>query len=1157
MLGSKDDPGLIPRLCLNIWDKLEGNGGNKFRMEVSFMEIYREKVRDLLNPSGGVLKLREHPQFGPLVQDLRRLEVTEEHCLSDLLWEGECRRAIGTTGSNHRSSRSHAIWTIYLTRQKSDNCSTTITNRIHLVDLAGSEKAGFATAKNLLAEGADINRSLVALGNVISSLAEKAQYIPYRDSALTWLLKDSLGGNATTAIIITASPASCSHAQTLNSFRFAQRARLVENKPRINLNYLSPLLGLNNGIGIGLASSVASTSATPSAAALYSIMSAFEIKKDISKLSKIIRTAQSNGGILRSLTPRASWNRLVNALEGWNAIEGEQLKIQQEQEARSRAGSVDTAMGNSSPGKSDATSQANLIIKKAATCITPSSAPSSPTTKKTTVGNEVFIPVSNSIKCLTWRQEEVRLNPVKDPDVDEDCPKVVKKLTENQVNLLLPVQYPVPQHLDHPSRISEKIHRSLAALPVAEKARLGIVPDVLMEGNSPLIRHRIPTLVNAERILEPKVEHLVFQESENVIRVPVVRKDEDFFSLSDEESGDEVEKWVRKFVTVEDHKCVEVMEEAISDEEEEVEEIRTGSKFRLVRNKDKDKKLSPGTVQLPRFPSIFDKLRENKKVVTFEDISEGEEDDNISDDSLDKRTTSDDGLDEMEIIPVRRKRKSPPPPLREEIIGEDDNADEALICVEQFASCSPVDGRSWSNCDDSEDGSESSSSESGWNFLRVGTIPVLVKVMPEEGDAEKDFRLESITEWVKDVNANPIPVSTLELNLDLPSDPEIESEADSLTNNDLSPPLLDSGGNDSKFRTHFSRELSQMEQIGAKLAQLKQLSTQGNRFNVVKPYLDEIMTLETTDHATPDPSLDTHIEECSGWSVATELNLVKKEMTALSRLLNSRGQPRRDSNASSQSSRASSTTCSGTTQSQSFPSPRAARGGDEYHQFGLSSRIRPTSASERGQIMSAEFGRNPGRNSWSETALGNRFHTGAGFSGGEQFTFPEGAARQSDPFAGMNFEYGHRLREEVTPKTGSNSGQHHNQRPLGVVLPLDQFSSGESSVHRSYGRGDYRGGADFYSCDEAMIPQQSSFCSSDHIVPTSMSHSSQIFPGQRTPPEVFYHPTHPPYQNASPYQNFGPPQINMTNYNNTLQGYSSSSSQNYNNSIFPNRTRHF
>ncbi|ODN04869.1 Kinesin-like protein KIF16B, partial [Orchesella cincta] len=342
MLGSKDEPGIIPRLCQSLWDKLKAKypatGGKPgFSMEVSFLEIYREKVRDLLNPEKS-LKLREHPQLGPHVQGLTRLEVTGEISLLNLLWEGERRRASGTTSSNRRSSRSHAIWTLYLTVHNNishshpddvanNNASTSrrnqsrgspariITNQVHLVDLAGSEKADCTTAKSLLAEGADINRSLVALGNVISALAEKAQYIPYRDSALTWLLKDSIGGNASTSIIISksllfllptcqyeilckinsrkiisnlltlyhhiyvilpkaASPSSHCHAQTLNSLRFAQRARLVENTPKINL-----------------------ASATPSYSygpyGYLSVMSAMELKKDITRLAKIIKTAQN------------------------------------------------------------------------------------------------------------------------------------------------------------------------------------------------------------------------------------------------------------------------------------------------------------------------------------------------------------------------------------------------------------------------------------------------------------------------------------------------------------------------------------------------------------------------------------------------------------------------------------------------------------------------------------------------------------------------------------------------------------------------------------------------------------------------------------------------------------------------------------------------
>ncbi|KAL6444822.1 hypothetical protein ACFW04_002097 [Cataglyphis niger] len=227
----------------------------------AYLEIYNEKVRDLLQSSTSAsrLRVREHPRLGPYVQGLTRHVVRDLGSLMSYVEKGTKVRKTASTLQNPSSSRSHALLTVDLTREQtadversSDGDSTTspgrqdVTqragSRLHLVDLAGSESAATCGGVHRLKEGANINKSLVALGNVISALVEKGstgsgtskRYIPYRDSSLTWLLKDALGGNATTVMLATISPASGSYNETAHTLRFAQRAQSVVNRPMVN-----------------------------------------------------------------------------------------------------------------------------------------------------------------------------------------------------------------------------------------------------------------------------------------------------------------------------------------------------------------------------------------------------------------------------------------------------------------------------------------------------------------------------------------------------------------------------------------------------------------------------------------------------------------------------------------------------------------------------------------------------------------------------------------------------------------------------------------------------------------------------------------------------------------------------------------------------------
>ncbi|XP_062894972.1 kinesin-like protein KIF1C isoform X2 [Mobula hypostoma] len=240
------EPGLIPQLCEDLFSRIESSRSDELShsVEVSYMEIYCERVRDLLNPrSGGNLRVREHPLLGPYVEGLSRLAATSSHHIAELMDCGNRARTVAATNMNEASSRSHAVFTIIFTQKRHDSVtelSTERVSKISLVDLAGSERADAAGTKGMrLKEGANINKSLTTLGKVISALAEmgkrkKSEFIPYRDSVLTWLLKENLGGNSRTAMIAALSPADINYEETLSTLRYADRAKQIKCNAVVN-----------------------------------------------------------------------------------------------------------------------------------------------------------------------------------------------------------------------------------------------------------------------------------------------------------------------------------------------------------------------------------------------------------------------------------------------------------------------------------------------------------------------------------------------------------------------------------------------------------------------------------------------------------------------------------------------------------------------------------------------------------------------------------------------------------------------------------------------------------------------------------------------------------------------------------------------------------
>ncbi|KAK0635762.1 hypothetical protein B0T17DRAFT_624608 [Bombardia bombarda] len=252
MMGYGKEAGIIPSICQDMFErigKLQQDKNLRCTVEVSYLEIYNERVRDLLNPANkGNLKVREHPSTGPYVEDLAKLVVSSFEEIEHLMDEGNKARTVAATNMNETSSRSHAVFTLMLTQKRFDpetKMAMEKAAKISLVDLAGSERATSTGATGArLKEGAEINRSLSTLGRVIAALADLSTgkkkkgatgtQVPYRDSVLTWLLKDSLGGNSMTAMIAAISPADINYDETLSTLRYADSAKRIKNHAVIN-----------------------------------------------------------------------------------------------------------------------------------------------------------------------------------------------------------------------------------------------------------------------------------------------------------------------------------------------------------------------------------------------------------------------------------------------------------------------------------------------------------------------------------------------------------------------------------------------------------------------------------------------------------------------------------------------------------------------------------------------------------------------------------------------------------------------------------------------------------------------------------------------------------------------------------------------------------
>ncbi|CAF4527399.1 unnamed protein product [Rotaria sp. Silwood1] len=236
IMGSDGQQGIVPRIVQDIFNHIYTLDANlQFQIKVSYFEIYLDKIRDLLDVSKTNLAVHEDRNRVPYVKGVTERFVSSPDEVFEIMEEGKTNRHISVTNMNEHSSRSHSVFLIHV-KQENVESEKKLTGKLYLVDLAGSEKVSKTGAEGqVLDEAKNINKSLSALGNVISALADGTKsHVPYRDSKLTRILQESLGGNARTTIIICCSPASYNESETKSTLEFGKRAKCIKNSVTVN-----------------------------------------------------------------------------------------------------------------------------------------------------------------------------------------------------------------------------------------------------------------------------------------------------------------------------------------------------------------------------------------------------------------------------------------------------------------------------------------------------------------------------------------------------------------------------------------------------------------------------------------------------------------------------------------------------------------------------------------------------------------------------------------------------------------------------------------------------------------------------------------------------------------------------------------------------------
>lgn len=333
MIGPPDDPGIMVLTLKDMFERLHNNDSSladyNYRVTFSYLEVYNENIRDLLAPSSTFLDLREDPIKGMCVAGIQEMEARSHKEVMELLRRGNRHRTQEATAANVYSSRSHAI--LQVTVQQKERTPNVVTpvrvGKLSLIDLAGSERA--AKTKNQgkrMIEGANINRSLLALGNCINALGDRANrgaYVPFRDSKLTRLLKDSLGGNCRTTMIATCTPTETSLEETVNTLKYANRAKNIQLSIAQNVSSVSHHIAQYTQIISDLRAEISQLKLALAEAKANGGVGSGEDREDAQVLERlrhdIIETFQERLQLRRSMLD-------LEELQNHNATELEKLK---------------------------------------------------------------------------------------------------------------------------------------------------------------------------------------------------------------------------------------------------------------------------------------------------------------------------------------------------------------------------------------------------------------------------------------------------------------------------------------------------------------------------------------------------------------------------------------------------------------------------------------------------------------------------------------------------------------------------------------------------------------------------------------------------------------------------------------------------------------
>jgi hypothetical protein len=282
-MSGYDDPGVIPRLTADLFKRVSASDG-AIQVWISFMEIYNEKIRDLLRPSGSPeesLSIFEHDQLGVVVPDATMAPVATQAEAQKLMSYGLSRRVSSATDMNETSSRSHAICTFHVQTKQA-------MARINLIDLAGSERLAKSNSTgDNQKEATSINLSLTNLGIVIKALSEKKMFVPFRNSKLTFLLKDSLSGNSRTYMIATISPSESEIEETISTLRFASNVKRIVTDPHVNFGTHEDMINALRGEITKLKEQLAAAASKPDMGAQMKVRSAVLKMMDASLAKKV------------------------------------------------------------------------------------------------------------------------------------------------------------------------------------------------------------------------------------------------------------------------------------------------------------------------------------------------------------------------------------------------------------------------------------------------------------------------------------------------------------------------------------------------------------------------------------------------------------------------------------------------------------------------------------------------------------------------------------------------------------------------------------------------------------------------------------------------------------------------------------------------------